>query len=142
MNMYVYMYMYIHMFINMYIYIYVYTHMYYRSEERLFLWDEHRISQCEVCNAISHRSCSDAAFGRGCRKCDRIRKVRGDAQRYTATHCNTLQSTAKHCNTLRHASLRGCRKCDRICKFCGHAQQSVHCNTPCNTHCNTHCNTQ
>ena len=54
-----------------------------RSEERLFPWDEDRISKCEHCGAISHQRCADAASrgGLSCRKCERIRRVREDRQR-------------------------------------------------------------
>ena len=58
-----------------------------RSEERLFPWDEDRISKCEHCGAISHQRCAAAAAaatsrgGISCRKCERIRRVREDRQR-------------------------------------------------------------
>lgn len=48
------------------------------SDERLFLWEEDRIAQCSSCGALSHKECAAAACGKDCRKCVRIRRVRGD----------------------------------------------------------------
>lgn len=51
------------------------------SEERLFRWDAERISICEGCEAISHAACAAASYGRGCRKCARIQRVRSERRR-------------------------------------------------------------
>jgi hypothetical protein len=51
------------------------------SEERLYPWDGRRITACKHCGAITHMRCMQGAVGNACRRCERIRRVRGDAQR-------------------------------------------------------------
>ena len=58
------------------------------------------------------------------------RRIRRNAHRRTATHCNTPQHTATHCDTLQHPVTTHCNTLQHTATRCTALQRTAtHCNT-------------